>query len=375
MRSLVAILVAVAFVASTSLARAEERVTAPLPGFCPTTIAGQAYELCDYLVEAKCAADASVRVDPRMVAIVAERSVYVGPREMGKPSGKQRDVKFLWFPTYVVNPDDPGEVVFAMNQYQSYRDLKDANARWTDSVAAVGEKAGMRASFFVIAPAKSAAAAAVKTTFDVAGAVAFNAPFLMMAPYTAGLSVLPTTALYAEALFMAPTGTAHGASEFVNGVRSRNIEQAVEGGAEFCGNVSIVLLTAGSAARFGGAVLPSRTAPISPFAGRVVPTLQQPRIVVTDSMIRKAMTDAPLKSQQAAGVSLPRIQEYVDRIQAGEIPPPIKVDGAMIVDGNHRYIAGRIAGSEPEIQPWAGGRPSSGVDWQELPIKNEVWEQ
>ena len=78
-------------------------------------------------------------------------------------------------------------------------------------------------------------------------------------------------------------------------------------------------------------------------------------------------------SQQRGGVSLPRIQEYVDRIRAGEVPPPIKVDGKMIVDGNHRYVAGRIAGTEPEIQPWMGGRPNDAVAWDRLPISPEDW--
>jgi len=39
-------------------------------------------------------------------------------------------------------------------------------------------------------------------------------------------------------------------------------------------------------------------------------------------------------------VSLPAIQRYIDRLNAGEQAPPIKMDGNVIVDGNHRYIAG-----------------------------------
>ncbi|HSO00225.1 MAG TPA: hypothetical protein VLS89_18160, partial [Candidatus Nanopelagicales bacterium] len=76
---------------------------------------------------------------------------------------------------------------------------------------------------------------------------------------------------------------------------------------------------------------------------------------VTEQSIRETMKDAPLSSQQAGGVSLPTVQRYVDKLLSGEVAPPIKVDGRMIVDGNHRYIAGRILGQEPAIQPWAGG--------------------
>src|ERR1051325_797220 len=94
---------------------------------------------------------------------------------------------------------------------------------------------------------------------------------------------------------------------------------------------------------------------------------------VTEQTIRDAMKGAPLQSQQAGGVSLPRVQEYVDRLLAGESAPAIKVDGLMIVDGNHRYIAGRILGTEPSIQPWMGGRPGSAIPWENLPIDPAAW--
>ncbi|WP_437912409.1 RHS repeat-associated core domain-containing protein [Sorangium sp. So ce302] len=94
---------------------------------------------------------------------------------------------------------------------------------------------------------------------------------------------------------------------------------------------------------------------------------------VTEQTIREAMKGAPLSSQQSGGVSLPTIQRYVDKLLAGEVAPAIKVDGQMIVDGNHRYIAGRILGREPAIQPWAGGRPSSAVPWETIPIDPKAW--
>jgi len=51
--------------------------------------------------------------------------------------------------------------------------------------------------------------------------------------------------------------------------------------------------------------------------------------------------DAPLSSQQAGGISLPKVQQYVDKLLKREVAPAIKVDGNIIVDGNHRYVAGR----------------------------------
>ena len=92
-----------------------------------------------------------------------------------------------------------------------------------------------------------------------------------------------------------------------------------------------------------------------------------------ERMIRNAMRDAPLLSQQAGGISLPRVQQYLDRLLAGELPPAIKVDGNMIVEGNHRYVAARIVGHRLAIQPWLGGRPANAIPWAELRIDQNFW--
>ncbi|MBK8012197.1 MAG: hypothetical protein IPK13_12685 [Deltaproteobacteria bacterium] len=91
---------------------------------------------------------------------------------------------------------------------------------------------------------------------------------------------------------------------------------------------------------------------------------------VTEQVIRDAMRGAPLQSQQSTGVSLRLVQQYVDRLLAGEVAPAIKVEGQIIVDGNHRYIAGRILGQEPAIQPWAGGRGPV-VPWEQIRVSTE----
>jgi RHS repeat-associated protein len=94
---------------------------------------------------------------------------------------------------------------------------------------------------------------------------------------------------------------------------------------------------------------------------------------VTEDVIRAAMKDAPLRSQQAGGVSLPKVQQFVDDLLAGKTAPAIKVDGNVIIDGNHRYIAGRILGQEPPIQPWIGARPGAVISWDTIPIDPVMW--
>ncbi len=73
---------------------------------------------------------------------------------------------------------------------------------------------------------------------------------------------------------------------------------------------------------------------------------------VTPEIIQKALLGDPAISAQN-GVSLPAIQRYVDRLLAGDIAPPIKMDGNVIVDGNHRYIAAKILGMDPDVVPGA----------------------
>jgi hypothetical protein len=94
---------------------------------------------------------------------------------------------------------------------------------------------------------------------------------------------------------------------------------------------------------------------------------------VSEQVIREAMKDAPLKSQQKGGISLPKVQEFVDKLNAGEAPPAIKVDKGIIVEGNHRYIAGRITGKSPPVQEWAGGRPERVVPWEQMPVSPNKW--
>lgn len=98
----------------------------------------------------------------------------------------------------------------------------------------------------------------------------------------------------------------------------------------------------------------------------------EPGMEVTEEHIRDAMKDAPLQTQQGA-VSLPAINRYTKRLSNGEVPPPIKVDNNIIVDGNHRYISGRVSGVDIPTTPYSGGKPGSAVKWKDVKIDPFDW--
>ena len=50
-------------------------------------------------------------------------------------------------------------------------------------------------------------------------------------------------------------------------------------------------------------------------------------------------------------ISGPAVNRYVDKINAGEKAPSIKVDGSFLVDGNHRYVAGLLTDKLLETTP------------------------
>jgi hypothetical protein len=69
---------------------------------------------------------------------------------------------------------------------------------------------------------------------------------------------------------------------------------------------------------------------------------------VTEEVIAKALEGSIMKTLQNS-VSLPMIKRYVKMLESGSLPPAIKVADGVIIDGNHRYVAGRILGVEPPM--------------------------
>lgn len=97
-------------------------------------------------------------------------------------------------------------------------------------------------------------------------------------------------------------------------------------------------------------------------------------VVVTDSAIQAALKGSDLKTVQNS-ISKPVVENYVRRLEAGEVAPAIKVDGKVIVDGNHRYVAGRLVGQEPAQTSGALSPSQAGKvrPVQNLEIKSNDW--
>lgn len=48
---------------------------------------------------------------------------------------------------------------------------------------------------------------------------------------------------------------------------------------------------------------------------------------------------------------MPVVDNYVERLAAGSSASPISVDGNVIVEGAHRYVAAKILGQKPSSVP------------------------
>ncbi len=77
-------------------------------------------------------------------------------------------------------------------------------------------------------------------------------------------------------------------------------------------------------------------------------------IKLNENVIKKVLAGDNYMTQQLR-VSIPRIKRYVTDMLNGDKFPPIKVDGNVIVDGHHRYIASKLANKQIDVQP--GTRP------------------
>jgi hypothetical protein len=74
-------------------------------------------------------------------------------------------------------------------------------------------------------------------------------------------------------------------------------------------------------------------------------------------------------------ISFPLVKRYVKMLRDGKEPPPIKIDNSAIVDGHHRYISGRIHGTEPTNVPWTNSPSTPIGSWALILVVSEDYEQ
>jgi hypothetical protein len=84
----------------------------------------------------------------------------------------------------------------------------------------------------------------------------------------------------------------------------------------------------------------------------------------TPENIQAVLQSSSMRTLQGS-VSASAIQGMVNTIQSGGSLPPIQVDGNVIVEGNHRYIAGLLCAMPVPMQPWTAPltKPS-------IPVRN-----
>ncbi|WP_238387938.1 RHS repeat-associated core domain-containing protein, partial [Pararcticibacter amylolyticus] len=148
-----------------------------------------------------------------------------------------------------------------------------------------------------------------------------------------------------EALADAATGGLYGkAKESYTLVKSVVTGNAKTGG-HILGNSSANVLDAAVGVGAGKAI-----SALSGAAPAAEALSSAPRAPVTAQGIADALEGSTMKTTQGV-VSLPVVQRYVNMLDAGSEAPAIKVAGDVIVEGNHRFVAGRIVGQEPAQVP------------------------
>lgn len=92
------------------------------------------------------------------------------------------------------------------------------------------------------------------------------------------------------------------------------------------------------------------TPPSGPSAGGNGPDSCRKCLPATPANIRSVLANSTMLNLQPA-ISASVVQSYVTYIEGGGTIEPIKVDGNVIVDGNHRYVASLLCGKQAPTTP------------------------
>ena len=113
----------------------------------------------------------------------------------------------------------------------------------------------------------------------------------------------------------------------------------------------------------GGA--PVSLSPTAPDLLKANYTSEQIQNVLRNSDLRY------LTSQKS--ISAPRVNQYIDKLRAGEEAPAVHVDQDLLVDGSHRVAAGEMEGKPPREQRWSSSKGIPTKPFKEIYVDPEDW--
>ncbi len=88
-----------------------------------------------------------------------------------------------------------------------------------------------------------------------------------------------------------------------------------------------------------------------------------------------------LLNKQSGGLSstqeklcLPILNRFYNRMMDGNVFSPIKVDGNLIIDGHHRYIAAKLAGYNLDKVISFKTSATRVYEWSRMIVEEQDWE-
>ena len=73
-------------------------------------------------------------------------------------------------------------------------------------------------------------------------------------------------------------------------------------------------------------------------------------------------------------ICAPKVQRNMMLLSQGSAAPPIQVANNMIIEGHHRYVAGKIYGQLPDIAPGIAISATVVTRWRDIHVDAADWD-
>ena len=97
-----------------------------------------------------------------------------------------------------------------------------------------------------------------------------------------------------------------------------------------------------------------------------------PGLIEIEAFLKEKMNEAKLMATHKR-ISGPMIQDYYEKLVDGKIPPPIKVENDIVIEGHHRYTAGMLFGKLPDTIPWTAPLSVEKIFWKDIVVDESDW--